>query len=99
MISSRSRTHRALCSSNKRAANCVSLGETDRSGPRACRAWLRPDIERGAIEFAKARPAAVTFNNGGAGAGCNVNAILPIDSAPLMGMQGWYDTVCALSKV
>ncbi len=37
--------------------------------------------------------------NGGTGAGYNINAILPIQTAPLVGMQGWYDTVCTLRKV
>jgi thiosulfate reductase / polysulfide reductase chain A len=37
--------------------------------------------------------------NGGTGAGYNVNAILPIQPAPLVGMQGWYDTVCTIKKV
>ena len=36
---------------------------------------------------------------GGTGAGYNVNAILPIQTAPLVGMQGWYDTVCTVRKV
>jgi thiosulfate reductase / polysulfide reductase chain A len=36
---------------------------------------------------------------GGTGAGYNINAILPIQPAPLVGMQGWYDTVCTLRKV
>jgi thiosulfate reductase / polysulfide reductase chain A len=36
--------------------------------------------------------------NGGTGAGYNINAILPIYSAPLVGMQGWYDTVCTIRK-
>ena len=37
--------------------------------------------------------------NGGVGAGYNINAILPIQSAPLVGMQGWYDTVCSIRAV
>ena len=37
--------------------------------------------------------------NGGTGAGYNVNGILPIQPAPLVGMQGWYDTVCSIRKV
>ena len=37
--------------------------------------------------------------NGGTGAGYNINAIQPIYSGPLVGMQGWYDTVCSLRKV
>ena len=36
---------------------------------------------------------------GGTGAGYNINAILPIQPAPLVGMQGWYDTVCTIRKV
>jgi thiosulfate reductase / polysulfide reductase chain A len=36
---------------------------------------------------------------GGTGAGYNVNAILPIQPSPLVGMQGWYDTVCTIRKV
>ena len=36
---------------------------------------------------------------GGTGAGYNVNAILPIQPAPLVGMQGWYDTVCSIRRV
>ena len=36
---------------------------------------------------------------GGTGAGYNVNAILPIQPAPLVGMQGWYDTICTVRKV
>jgi anaerobic selenocysteine-containing dehydrogenase len=37
--------------------------------------------------------------NGGTGAGYNINAILPIQPSPLVGMQGWYDTVCTLRRV
>jgi thiosulfate reductase / polysulfide reductase chain A len=37
--------------------------------------------------------------NGGTGAGYNINAILPIQPAPLVGMQGWFDTVCTLKKL
>ena len=37
--------------------------------------------------------------NGGTGAGYNINAILPIQPAPLVGMQGWYDTVCSIRKI
>ena len=36
---------------------------------------------------------------GGTGAGYNINAILPIQPAPLVGMQGWYDTICSIRKV
>lgn len=36
---------------------------------------------------------------GGTGAGYNINAILPIQTAPLVGMQGWYDTVCTIRRV
>jgi anaerobic selenocysteine-containing dehydrogenase len=36
--------------------------------------------------------------NGGTGAGYNINAILPIQPAPLVGMQGWFDTVCTIRK-
>ncbi len=36
---------------------------------------------------------------GGTGAGYNINAILPIQPSPLVGMQGWYDTICTLKKV
>ncbi len=36
--------------------------------------------------------------NGGTGAGYNINAILPIYTAPLVGMQGWYDTVCTVRR-
>jgi anaerobic selenocysteine-containing dehydrogenase len=36
--------------------------------------------------------------NGGTGAGYNINAILPIQPSPLVGMQGWYDTVCTIRK-
>jgi anaerobic selenocysteine-containing dehydrogenase len=35
---------------------------------------------------------------GGTGAGYNINAIQPIYVAPLVGMQGWYDTVCSVRK-
>lgn len=35
---------------------------------------------------------------GGTGAGYNVNAILPIQPAPLVGMQGWFDTVCSIRR-
>jgi thiosulfate reductase / polysulfide reductase chain A len=37
--------------------------------------------------------------NGGTGGGYNINAILPIQPAPLVGMQAWYDTVCTLRRV
>jgi thiosulfate reductase / polysulfide reductase chain A len=36
---------------------------------------------------------------GGRGAGHNINAILPIQPAPLSGMQAWFDTVCSVRKV
>ena len=35
---------------------------------------------------------------GGRGAGVNINAILPIQPAPLTGMQCWFDTVCSVAK-
>ncbi|MCI0683194.1 MAG: molybdopterin-dependent oxidoreductase [Gemmataceae bacterium] len=37
--------------------------------------------------------------DGGKGAGFNVNAILPIQPAPITGMQAWFDTVCSIRKV
>ena len=37
--------------------------------------------------------------NGGRGNGVNINAILPINPQPLVGMQAWFDTVCSLRKV
>ena len=37
--------------------------------------------------------------NGGTGAGYNINGILPVHPAPLVGMQSWYDTVCSIRKV
>ena len=36
---------------------------------------------------------------GGRGNGVNINAILPINPSPLVGMQSWYDTVCSIKKV
>lgn len=36
---------------------------------------------------------------GGRGGGYNVNAILPIQPAPVTGMQCWFDTVCSVRKV
>lgn len=35
----------------------------------------------------------------GTGAGHNINAILPVQPSPLVGMQAWYDTVCEVRKV
>ncbi len=35
----------------------------------------------------------------GSGAGFNVNGILPIQPAPVTGMQAWFDTVCSIRKV
>ncbi len=37
--------------------------------------------------------------NGGRGSGVNINAILPINPQPLVGMQSWFDTVCSIRKV
>ena len=37
--------------------------------------------------------------NGGRGHGVNINAILPVNPAPLVGMQAWFDTVCSVKKV
>jgi thiosulfate reductase/polysulfide reductase chain A len=37
--------------------------------------------------------------NGGRGSGVNINAILPINPQPLVGMQSWFDTVCTIRKV
>jgi len=36
---------------------------------------------------------------GGAGAGFNINAILPIQPSPVTGMQSWFDTICSVRKV
>lgn len=36
--------------------------------------------------------------HGGRGNGVNINAILPINPSPLVGMQSWYDTVCSIKK-
>jgi thiosulfate reductase / polysulfide reductase chain A len=36
---------------------------------------------------------------GGRGNGVNINALLPINPQPLVGMQSWFDTVCSLRKV
>jgi thiosulfate reductase / polysulfide reductase chain A len=35
---------------------------------------------------------------GGTGAGYNINSILPIHPAPLVGMQSWYDTICTIKR-
>jgi len=35
----------------------------------------------------------------GKGSGFNINAILPIQPAPVTGMQAWYDTVCTIRKL
>jgi len=35
----------------------------------------------------------------GTGEGFNVNAVLPIQPAPVTGMQSWFDTVCTIRKV
>jgi thiosulfate reductase / polysulfide reductase chain A len=40
--------------------------------------------------------ARLTGAGNGLGAGYNVNAVLPIYPSPLVGMQGWYDTVCTV---
>jgi len=37
--------------------------------------------------------------NGGRGNGVNINAILPVNPAPLVGMQAWFDNVCSVRKV
>jgi hypothetical protein len=36
---------------------------------------------------------------GGKGAGYNINAILPIQPCPLIGMQAWYDTTRTIRRV
>ncbi|QBE62723.1 molybdopterin-containing oxidoreductase family protein [Pseudoduganella lutea] len=36
---------------------------------------------------------------GGRGNGVNINAILPVNPGPLVGMQAWFDTVCSVRKV
>lgn len=36
---------------------------------------------------------------GGRGNGVNINAILPINPSPMVGMQSWFDTVCSMKKV
>jgi len=36
---------------------------------------------------------------GGRGAGYNINAILPTQPSPLLGMQAWYDTICSIRRV
>ena len=37
--------------------------------------------------------------DGGKGGGFNINAILPIQPAPVTGMQAWFDTVCTVRRV
>jgi hypothetical protein len=37
--------------------------------------------------------------SGGRGNGVNINAILPINPAPLVGMQSWFDTVCSIKPL
>jgi anaerobic selenocysteine-containing dehydrogenase len=37
--------------------------------------------------------------HGGRGNGVNINAILPINPSPLVGMQSWFDTVCSIKKI
>ena len=41
----------------------------------------------------------LTGAGNGLGVGYNINAILPIYPAPLVGMQGWFDTVCTARRV
>lgn len=36
---------------------------------------------------------------GGSGNGYNPNSIIPINPAPLVGMQSWNDTVCSIRKI
>ena len=36
---------------------------------------------------------------GGQGPGVNINAILPIQPAPLTGMQSWFDTICSIKSL
>lgn len=38
-------------------------------------------------------------HRGGRGNGVNINALLPINPQPLVGMQSWFDTVCSIRKV
>jgi thiosulfate reductase / polysulfide reductase chain A len=37
--------------------------------------------------------------SGGRGNGVNINAILPINPSPMVGMQSWFDTVCSIKKI
>ncbi|MFT7004817.1 MAG: thiosulfate reductase/polysulfide reductase chain A, partial [Sulfurimonas sp.] len=36
---------------------------------------------------------------GGSGNGVNPNSLIPINPAPMVGMQAWNDTICRISKV
>jgi thiosulfate reductase / polysulfide reductase chain A len=38
-------------------------------------------------------------DDGGRGAGFNINGILPIQPSPITGMQAWFDTVCQVRRV
>ena len=40
----------------------------------------------------------LTGAGNGLGVGYNINAILPIYPSPLVGMQGWFDTVCTARR-
>lgn len=40
----------------------------------------------------------LTGAGNGLGSGYNINAALPIYPSPLVGMQGWYDTVCTARR-
>jgi len=37
--------------------------------------------------------------NGGIGGGVHINDALPINPAPLIGGQNWYDNVCQIEKI
>jgi thiosulfate reductase / polysulfide reductase chain A len=36
---------------------------------------------------------------GGIGGGVHINDALPINPAPLIGGQNWYDNVCSIEKI
>jgi thiosulfate reductase / polysulfide reductase chain A len=74
-------------------------GRRDDALARSGQAGVRPALA--------AAPAVDDLNNGvwwderlgGRGNGVNINAILPVNPAPLVGMQAWFDTVCSVRKV
>ncbi len=100
MASSSKRANQARTAAQKYLSEIVRDSPVWINTATACKLGLRVDD---VVEITTYRPKGRTYRAtsepSGKGVGFNINAILPIQPAPVTDRQSWYDTVCTLRKV